>query len=99
MCSKYWLPRCRSTSRNSTPRCQASRPYSAAAVQGKALAAAAPGLLTSVMSVLLSLSTSVDDVVAAVDMDRLAGDQPGGVGGEVGGGHADVVDRDQAARR
>ena len=42
---------------------------------------------------------SVDDVVAAVDVEDLAGDQAGGVVGEEGAGGADVVDVDEGARR
>src|SRR5262249_24634768 len=42
---------------------------------------------------------SVDDVVAAVDIERLSGDQLGRVVREEGGGDADVVDADQAAGR
>src|SRR5262249_34252389 len=40
----------------------------------------------------------IDDVVAAVDVHRLAGDQLGDVERQEGGGGADVVDADQAAR-
>ena len=52
-----------------------------------------------VMIFLRRPAPSVDDVVATVDVNRLAGDQLGSVGGEIGGGHADVVDRDQALHR
>jgi hypothetical protein len=43
------------------------------------------------------LFSSVDDVVAAVDVERLTGDQLGCVRCKEGHGHADVVYRDQAA--
>src|SRR6187397_3128205 len=42
---------------------------------------------------------SVDDVVAAVDVQHAAGDQLGAVERQERGGVADVVDADEAARR
>jgi hypothetical protein len=39
----------------------------------------------------------IDDVVAAVDIERLACDQAGGVVSEESGGHADIVDADKTA--
>ena len=41
----------------------------------------------------------VDDVIAAVDIERFAGDQPRRVVRQEGGGDADVVDADQARAR
>ena len=42
---------------------------------------------------------SVDDVIAAVDIERLAGDQFGPVHRQEGHGDADILDRDEAAGR
>jgi hypothetical protein len=41
----------------------------------------------------------IDDTVAVVDVQRFAGDEPGGVVRQEGGSDAHVVDADQAARR
>jgi hypothetical protein len=41
----------------------------------------------------------IDDTVAAVDVQRFAGDEPGGVVRHEGGSDAHVVDADEAARR
>jgi hypothetical protein len=41
----------------------------------------------------------VDDVVAAVDVERFAGDQACGIVGQERGGRPDIVDRDEASRR
>ena len=41
----------------------------------------------------------IDDVVAAVDIERLARDQAGGVVSEESGGHADILDADKTAGR
>src|SRR3974390_1735185 len=43
--------------------------------------------------------TSVDDVIAAIDINRVAGDETRRVVREEGGGGADVVDTDEAAGR
>ena len=45
------------------------------------------------------LTASVDDVVSAVDVQRLAGNQFGAVHREEGHGDAYVVDRNEAPRR
>jgi hypothetical protein len=42
---------------------------------------------------------SIDDVIAAVDIERFAGDQARRIVGEERGGGADVVDADEAPRR
>lgn len=42
---------------------------------------------------------SVDDVIAAIDVHRLAGDQLGAVHGEHGDGHADIINRDKTSAR
>ena len=41
----------------------------------------------------------IDDVIAAVDIEGLAGDQPRRVVGQKGGRKPDIVDADQAACR
>jgi hypothetical protein len=51
------------------------------------------------LGALLCGLASVDDVIAAIDVERLAGDQLGGVERQEGDGEPDVIDRDEAARR
>src|SRR5271154_1647294 len=56
----------------------------------------APGLLTLRQYQAAGL---IDDVVAAVDIERLAGDEPRRVVGKECGSGSDIVDANEAARR